>query len=80
MVFHAAYQYFEDAYNLHPVGSISIDPDHRPGAKRVKEIRDKIIASKAKCVFSEPQFEARLITTLIEGTNTRTGILRSSGC
>ncbi len=79
VVFHAAYQYFEAAYNLHPVGSISIDPDHRPGARRVKEIRDKIMATEAKCVFSEPQFESRLIATLIEGTNTRTGILDPLG-
>ncbi len=79
VVFHAAYQYFEVAYNLNPVGSITIDPEHRPGAKRVKEIRDKIIRTHAKCVFSEPQFESRLIATLIEGTDARTGILDPLG-
>ncbi len=79
VVFHAAYQYFEVSYNLHPAGSISIDPDHRPGARRVKEVRDKIIATQARCVFSEPQFTSRLIATLIEGTDAHTGILDPLG-
>ena len=79
VVFHAAYQYFETSYDMHPVGSISIDPDHRPGVKRVKEIREKIIETGAKCVFSEPQFESRLISTLIEGTATRSGVLDPLG-
>ncbi len=79
VVFHAAYQYFEVAYSLNPVGSITIDPERRPGAKRVKEIRDKIARTHAKCVFSEPQFESRLIATLIEGTQATTGILDPLG-
>ena len=79
VVFHAAYQYFEVAYKLNPVGSITIDPERRPGVKRVKEIRDKIARTHAKCVFSEPQFESRLIATLIEGTKATTGILDPLG-
>jgi len=79
LVFHAAYQYFEAAYGLNAVGSVAVDPEHRPGVKRVREIRDKIMTSGARCVFSEPQFEARLIATLIEGTNARTGILDPLG-
>ena len=29
----------------------------------------------ATCVFSEPQFEPKLIETLVEGTGARTGVL-----
>lgn len=79
IVFHDAYQYFEDAYHLNPVGSLTVDPERKPGAKRILEIRDKIKSSGAVCVFSEPQFEPRLIATLTEGTNVRTGILDPLG-
>jgi len=79
IVFHAAYQYFESAYGLNAVGSITIDPERRPGAKRIKDIRQKIKQLGARCVFSEPQFESRLIATVIEGTEAKTGILDPLG-
>jgi len=79
IVFHAAYQYFESAYGLNAVGSITIDPGRQTGAKRIKEIHDKISSLKARCVFSEPQFQSRLVATVIEGTEARTGILDPLG-
>ena len=79
IVFHAAYQYFETAYGLNAVGSITIDPERRPGAKRMLEIRQKIKQLNARCVFSEPQFESRLVATVIEGTGAKTGILDPLG-
>ncbi len=79
IVFHDAYQYFETAYGLNPIGSLSVDPERKPGAKRISEIRAKIKALNARCVFSEPQFEPRLVATIIEGTDTRTGILDPLG-
>lgn len=79
IVFHAAYQYFEVAYGLNAVGSITIDPERRPGAKRMVEIRQKIKQLNARCVFSEPQFESRLVATVIEGTGAKTGILDPVG-
>lgn len=79
IVFHDAYQYLEDAYQLNPVGSLTVDPERKPGARRILEIRNKIKDSGAVCVFSEPQFEPRLIATLTEGTNVRTGILDPLG-
>jgi len=79
IVFHAAYQYFEAAYGLNAIGSITIDPDRKPGVKRVKEIRDKIIHLNARCVFSEPQFKSRLVLTVIKGTGAKTETLDPLG-
>ena len=79
IVFHPAYQYFESAYGLNAVGSITIDPERKPGVKRIKEIRDKINRLKARCIFSEPQFQSRLVATVIEGTGARTGVLDPLG-
>jgi len=79
IVFHDAYRYFENAYGLHAVGSISISPDRKPGAKRIKAIRDKIKQLRARCVFSEPQFESNLVATVIAGTNAKSGVLDPLG-
>lgn len=79
VVFHDAYQYFEEAYNLRSVGAIAIDPERKPGARRILEIRQKIRSLQARCVFSEPQFEPKLIATIIEDTGARTGTLDPLG-
>ncbi len=79
IVFHDAYQYFEAAYELNAVGSITIDPERKAGVRRIREIREKIRQLNARCVFSEPQFESRMVATVIEGTGAGTGILDPLG-
>lgn len=79
IVFHDAYQYFEHAYGLHAAGSIMVSPEAMASAGRVAEMRAKINTLGATCVFSEPQFEPRLVQTLIEGTQARTGTLDPLG-
>ncbi|MFN4089584.1 MAG: zinc ABC transporter substrate-binding protein [Alphaproteobacteria bacterium] len=71
IVFHDAYQYFERAYGLSAAGSVTISPEHAPGARRLSEIRTRIADSGARCVFSEPQFDAGLVATVAEGTPAR---------
>lgn len=79
LVFHDAYQYFEAAYRLSAVGSITVNPERKPGARRILEMRQKIETLQARCVFSEPQFEPRLVATIIEGTGAKSGELDPIG-
>ncbi|MDC3319945.1 zinc ABC transporter substrate-binding protein, partial [bacterium] len=79
VVFHDAYQYFEDRFGMKPVGSITVSPETLPGAKRVKELREKIKYLNATCVFSEPQFEPKLVATVIESTSASAGVLDPLG-
>ncbi len=79
LVFHDAYQYFERRYGLNAVGSMVIDPERRPGAKRVTEIQARIRERKVRCVFSEPQFQPALVETVIAGSNARRGVLDPLG-
>jgi zinc transport system substrate-binding protein len=79
LVFHDAYQYFEKAYMLNAVGSLTVDPERKPGARRIRQMREKIKVLAARCVFSEPQFEPRLVATIIAGTGARTGVLDPLG-
>jgi len=79
LAFHSAYQYFEVAYDLNAVGSVTIDPDRKPGAKGISEIRERVKRTGARAVFSEPQFESSLVETIIEDTGAKTGVLDPLG-
>jgi len=79
IVFHDAFQYFENRFGLQAAGAITLHPEAPPSGKRLKEIRQKIKQASAQCVFSEPQFNAKRITTVVEGTNAKTGVLDPIG-
>ncbi len=79
IVFHDAYQYFERRYGLNAVGSVVLNPEQRPGAKRVAAIQARIRDLKVRCVFSEPQFQPALVETVIAGSGARTGVLDPLG-
>ena len=50
-----------------------------PGTARVAAIRDRVRAEGVVCAFTEPQFQPRLLATIIEGTEVRTGVLDPLG-
>ena len=79
IVFHDAYQYFEKRFKVSAVGSITVSPEVLPGAERVRELQEKVRDIDATCVFSEPQFEPKLVTTITENTNAGTGVLDHIG-
>ncbi|WP_435190063.1 metal ABC transporter solute-binding protein, Zn/Mn family [Pseudothioglobus sp. nBUS_23] len=79
VVFHDAYQYFEQRFGMSAVGSITVSPEVVPGANRIRELKEKINELNAHCVFSEPQFEPKLVSTVIEGTPANTGVLDPLG-
>jgi zinc transport system substrate-binding protein len=79
VVFHDATQYLEAKYGLNAVGAITVSPDRPPGARRIAEIKARIASLNAACVFAEPQFEPKLVATLIEGTPARAGTLDPEG-
>ena len=79
VVFHDAYQYFEARFGVSAVGSITVSPEVLPGAERVAELQDKVRDLGATCVFSEPQFEPKLVATVTENTNAGTGVLDPLG-
>lgn len=79
VVFHDAYQYYENRFDFPASGSITVNPEVMPGAQRLGEIRDRIRELGVACVFAEPQFEPRLISVATEGTDARAGVLDPLG-
>lgn len=79
VVFHDAYRYFEARYGLNAVGSVAVSSGRPPGARRLVEIRDRIRALRSVCVFSEPQFEPRVLRAAVDGLPARSGVLDPLG-
>ena len=79
IVFHDAYQYFEKTFELNAVGSVALEGDIASSPKQISFIKDKIIKSKASCVFQEPQFDSKLVKIVVEGTDAKIGTLDPLG-
>jgi zinc transport system substrate-binding protein len=79
VVFHDAFQYFENRFGLSAAGSIADVSAKAPSAKRLREVRGKIAEVKAACVFREPQYDGKVVQTVIEGTGARDGVLDPLG-
>lgn len=76
---HDAYQYFNKYFGLDGVGAISLHPEIPPSAQRIQQIHTLLSEQKVTCIFSEPQFNYKIIDTLIAGTNVHKGQLDPLG-
>jgi len=79
IVFHDAYQYFEVAFDLPAAGAISLSDASDPSPARIGEIQARIAAEGIDCVLAEPQFNAGLVATVLDGTRAATGLLDPLG-
>jgi len=79
IVFHDAYHYFEHRYDIEAAGAISVSPDTPPSADRVRQVRDLISETGAACVFTEPQFEPKIVSSIIEGTPVKAVVMDPLG-
>ncbi len=79
IVFHDAFQYFEKRFSLNALGTITLNPDRAPGARKIIQIREKIISANVSCVFSEPQFKPAIVKTVIQNTSAKMASLDPLG-
>jgi zinc transport system substrate-binding protein len=64
LVFHDAYQYFEVAFGVTAAGAIALSDAVAPGPARIAALREMAEARGVACVFSEPQFDPKLVETV----------------
>jgi zinc transport system substrate-binding protein len=67
IVFHDGYHYFEERFGVTAVGSIVVEPDAPPTPERVSEIRQRLKDANVRCIFSEPEFDPKVIAVVTEG-------------
>tara|TARA_R110002124_G_scaffold103586_2_gene252713 strand:- start:494 stop:1525 length:1032 start_codon:yes stop_codon:yes gene_type:complete len=79
VVFHDAYQYFENDFDFPAAGAISVSDASDPSPSRIAEIRNRIADEGIKCVLAEPQFSQGLVATVMEGTDASTAVIDPLG-
>jgi zinc transport system substrate-binding protein len=79
IVYHEAFQYFEQRYGLNNVGSVTDTSDVQPGARLILELKKTIRDKQVRCIFIEPQFSPSLVRILLQGTNVRVGVADDIG-
>ncbi|MES0827787.1 zinc ABC transporter substrate-binding protein [Ruegeria sp. SCP11] len=79
IVFHDAYQYFEDAFDFPAAGAISLSDASDPSPARIAEIQGRIREEGIDCVLAEPQFNPGIVKTVLDGTEANTGVIDPLG-
>ena len=79
IVFHDAYQYFEKRFGVATAGALTVNTDVLPGAKQISEIQEVIAEKDIKCIFSEPQFNPKIVETIAQDMDIKTGVLDPLG-
>lgn len=67
LVFHDAWGHFASAFGISIAGTVALNPDRPPTAKRISAIRRTLKERKITCLFKEPQFSSPFLSNLLEG-------------
>lgn len=75
IVFHDAFAPFVEHYDLNQRGYFTVDPARAPGAKKLQAIQTMLREGNVGCIFTEPQFEAKVIKRIVEKQPVKLGKL-----
>lgn len=73
VVFHDAYGYFADHYDLSIAGTIALGDAASPGAAHLAELRSTMQGGAPLCIFPEANHDPKLVATMVEGSDVRIG-------
>ena len=79
VVFHDAYQYFEQRFGVEVIGALTVNPEVLPGAKQLADIREVIEHEGVNCLFSEPQFNPTIAETIASDTGVKAAVIDPLG-
>ena len=79
VVFHDAYQYFENDFDFYASGAISLGDASDPSPARIAEIQRRIQEEGIQCVLAEPQYKQGLVATVMEGSNATASVIDPLG-
>ena len=79
VVFHDAYQYFENDFDFYASGAISLSDASDPSPARIARIQKRIRDEGIQCVLAEPQFKKGLVATVMEGSEATASVIDPLG-
>ena len=79
VVFHDAYQYFENDFDFYASGAISLGDSSDPSPARIEKVQKRIRDEGIQCVLAEPQFKKGLVATVMEGSDATASVIDPLG-
>tara|TARA_R110000850_G_scaffold220462_3_gene346158 strand:- start:1027 stop:1995 length:969 start_codon:yes stop_codon:yes gene_type:complete len=79
VVFHDAYQYFEQRFDVSSAGAISLGDASDPSPARIEALQQHVRENDIHCVFSEPQFNATMVENVFGDTPAVMGVIDPLG-
>ncbi len=72
LVFHNAWQYYDDRFGLRTVGVLELSPGQEPDPQYVAHLVSLAKANGVRAVFAEPEYSPKLVQALAESAGIKT--------
>jgi ABC-type Zn uptake system ZnuABC Zn-binding protein ZnuA len=72
IVFHNAWQYFDDRFGLRTLGVLELSPGQEPDPNYVADLIALAERNHVRAIFAEPEYSPKLVQTLAESAHIRT--------
>ena len=72
IVFHNAWQYYDDRFGLQTVGVVELSPGQEPNPHYVADLVNLAKANHVKAVFAEPEYSPKLVQSLAQSAGIAT--------
>jgi manganese/iron transport system substrate-binding protein len=72
LVFHNAWQYYDDRFGLQTVGVIELSPGQEPNPHYVADLVGLAKSKHVRAVFAEPEYSPKLVQALAQSAGIRT--------
>ena len=79
IVYHDAFGYFSDRFDLPSAGSVADSEATPPGARGLADLQASAQASDVRCLFIEPQFDGKVAERTAETLGLQLGVLDPLG-
>jgi manganese/iron transport system substrate-binding protein len=67
IVFHNAWQYYNDRFGITTLGFVERNPGQEPNPQQIAELVDLAKQHGVRAIFSEPEYSPKLLSTIAQG-------------
>ncbi|MGC1381134.1 MAG: metal ABC transporter substrate-binding protein [Candidatus Baltobacteraceae bacterium] len=71
IVFHNAWQYYNDRFGIKTLGFVERNPGQEPNPQQIAELIDLAKAHGVRAVFSEPEYSPKLLYAIAQGAGVK---------
>jgi zinc transport system substrate-binding protein len=72
IVFHNAWQYYDDRFGLRTIGVLELSPGQEPNPQYISQLITLAKANHVRAVFAEPEYSPKLVDALAESAGIST--------